>query len=65
MNSPMDRLLDAVEWQELPAPTEAADESYATHQGTLTIGSITLRCYVLKDGRRLIDAEDVQKFLGL
>lgn len=66
MINPMDRLLDTVDWQELPPPTDPTPNSnHATHQGHLTIGDITFRCYVLKDGQRLIDAEDVQKLLGL
>jgi hypothetical protein len=66
MPNAADRLLDTVEWQKLPPPDEAnLDGTYATHQGTLTIGDTTLRCYVLSDGQRLIDAEDVQKLLGL
>lgn len=62
--NPMDRMLDAVTWEQLPAPAEDAD-TYATHQGILTIDEFQFRCYVLNDGRRLLDAEDMQKFFGL
>lgn len=65
MTNVMDRLLDAVEWHELPPPEDKAQDGYATYQGVLVIGDATFRCYVLSDGRRLIDADDVQKFLGL
>ena len=30
-------------------------------KGTFTIGGIVLRCHVLEDGQRIIEAEDVEK----
>ena len=68
MSTKMDHLLDGIDWQELPKPSEYdlyGDEVYATHQGVLTIGDVTLRCYILNDGTRLIDADDVHRILGI
>jgi hypothetical protein len=33
----------------------------AIEEGTLDIGGVTLRTYVLDDGRRIINAEDLSK----
>jgi hypothetical protein len=66
---PIDALLDKVEW----TPTEngepreewkPGDLPYATHSGMLDLGGIMLRVYQLNTGDRVIDGEDVEKFLG-
>ncbi len=36
----------------------------ATHNGEVTIGNITLPCFVLEDGRRLLSQRGVQRSLG-
>lgn len=61
-----DTYLDAlVIWE----PTGAADDGsglpYPTHTGVLSIGELTIRCYQLSDGRRLIDAEDAARLFQL
>jgi len=64
MSSPIDRLLDTVEWRELPLPT-GETELYATHEGELAFSDdVRLRCYVLSDGTRVFDAGDVERLFG-
>ena len=60
---PIDILLDKIDWQPLPKQDCAdSNKPYATHEGVLHIGAISLRVYVLNDGRRIINAEDLTKF---
>ncbi len=71
--TPIDRLLDAIEWRELnPNATwherieaELGEVPKATHEGTLDILGCSLRVYQLSDGRRVIAAEDLERFLGV
>lgn len=63
MNS-IDLLLDQVDWQ-LVQNDETPEGLYATHQGVLKIGDLEFRVYVLSDGNRVIDAEDMNKYLGV
>ena len=55
-------LLDGVEWKELDWPGQV-DGTFATHEGRLTIMGFEFRCYQLNDGQRVLNAEDVEKFL--
>ena len=66
--SPMDRLLDAVVWQELPAIEPLDDDGdtpHATHEGVLAIGENRLKVYILSSGQRVIDADDLGSFFGV
>lgn len=66
--SPIDTMLDKVEWKELPLPeTETVtddDLPYATHTGILRIGNYELECIVLNTGERLFTAESIARFFG-
>lgn len=57
--APIDILLDRVEYTEVLKP-ENAGELYATHSGILHIGEISLKVWVLNDGQRLIDSNDLE-----
>lgn len=37
---------------------------YITHEGVMKIGDANFRCYVLSNGMRIFDAEDVEKFFN-
>jgi hypothetical protein len=39
-----------------------AEPMKAVWEGSFTIGGHILRCYVLEDGTRIIDADDLDKF---
>lgn len=65
VKAPIERLLDEIEWTPAPPPdTKDDDVSYVTHSGILELGSVKFRCYQLSDGRRILDAEDVNTFIG-
>lgn len=65
MNRPVDIMMDAVEWTTAEGRADP-DEllPYVTHRGMLHIGDMSIRCYQLNDGRRIIDAEDLKRFFG-
>lgn len=63
--SPMDQLLDAVEWTARgEIPPEDTSMPYATHEGVLRIGDQELRVARLSDGRAVIDRDDLIAFFG-
>ena len=67
MKAPIDAMMDRVDWTPIEVTSEAPNDPglpYATHQGKLTIGPCTIRCYRLNDGRAILDAEDVHRMLG-
>lgn len=37
----------------------------ATHEGTLTFGSVRIACAVLRDRRRIVNARDLARMFGL
>lgn len=37
---------------------------YITHEGILEIGEKKLRCYILNNGMRIFDSEDVENFFN-
>ena len=61
--SPIDIMLDNVKWEPV-YHTDANDDDIriATHTGILDFGGFKFKVYQLDDGRRVIDAEDVEKF---
>ncbi len=66
MSAGIEKLLDAVDWRELPEldPPCDPDGLYATHEGVLEVGGASLKAYTLNDGRRILDAADVLRFFG-
>lgn len=58
MKTPIEILLDGVEWVENPDENDQ-DELFATHSGVLKIAGHALRCYRLNDGQTVIDADDM------
>lgn len=67
LDTPMTRLLNALDWQELPAPEGSIPDGVpvATHEGVLRLGELSLRVYQLSDGQRIISAEDMEQFFGV
>jgi hypothetical protein len=67
MKSPIEQMLDGVEWNAAMTEPENPDNDlpYATHTGLLKIGALELRCYRLSTGMAVFDAGDVNKFFGL
>jgi hypothetical protein len=67
MKTPIDTILDALEYQEAEyterdAITSEAGILHVTHEAVLKVGDKNLRVYILSDGERVIDAEDLEKF---
>lgn len=64
--SSIEKLLEEeIEWTPLPVPEVVeGDLPYATHQGTLEVGSLSLRCYTLSNGQRIFDADDIDRAFG-
>ena len=64
--TPVDYLLDRVAWESMPDPAIDNDDGipYATHRGVLHIGDYALKCYVLNDGSRIFDEEDILRMFG-
>lgn len=63
--TPIEQLLDNVGWQEITGNAPDDDTLYATHSGVLSIGGINLRVYLLNDGRRVIESEDLERLFCL
>lgn len=58
-------ILDQVQFTAVPAPAEHDGKlPFVTHEGTLEIFGRELRCYRISDGRAIINADDLRKFLG-
>lgn len=65
MKTPIEQMLDLVDWAAIERTEEPkADLPHATHSGVLTIGAIDLKVFRLSNGMAVIDADDMQRFLG-
>lgn len=66
MKSPIDILLDKIEWTEIERdePIENSDLPYSTHFGIFKFGQFDIRCYQLNTGERVFHAEDIHTFFG-
>lgn len=70
MNSPIEQMLDKIEWQQVVTPIEWVPGvvregiPYATHVGMLDIDGIKLRCYQLSNGQRVFNADDVEELFS-
>ena len=63
-STPIEHLLDAVEWEVLDTETLVYDGAFATHKGVFRIGETEFLVYQLNTGQRVFDAESVQRFFG-
>lgn len=64
-DNPEDVITDAIEWQDVDPPDDVSgDTPYTVKRGVLRIDESELRCYVLSDGQRMFNAEDVAQFFG-
>ena len=61
MKTPIDTLLDAVEFTPVPDMQPHGDTPYATHTGILKIADMEFEVFVLNDGRRIISSESMEK----
>lgn len=52
-------------WTPVPAPQSDSDLPHVTHEGKVTIGSITITVLQLSDGKRIIPADEMERIFGL
>ena len=64
MNSPIDAVLDQVEWEATGMQPDGTGLPYATHHGILDVLGNRLRCYRLSTGEAVFNVDDVQAFFG-
>lgn len=62
--NPIDKILENAEWTEIEAPPITDGSIYATHRGVLSIGDITLNCWQLSNGKRMLDAQSIVRLCG-
>ena len=66
MRSPLDKLLDSVDWEPVEY-THAPSPDGLPHmvsQGVLRIGGIELQCAVLSDGERIFYGPEIEALMG-
>lgn len=66
--TPAEAMMKNVEWKVIESDSALLvgdDLPYATHEGSLNIFGVDLKCYRLSDGRAVFDADDVHRFFGL
>ena len=66
MSEPIDIAIDDVLKPVPPDEIEKGDGTlpYVTHAGEMPVGNMTIRVFRLSDGRRIVDADDLQAFFG-
>ena len=64
--SPIDRLLDDVNWHQCESAGPAAGDGVpqATHVGFLFIAGCRLKCYKLSSGQRVFDVDSIERFFA-
>lgn len=58
-------LEDNVTWEKVEISNPSSGSPYVTHGGTLRLGDIELKCYILNTGQRIFDADDFEKFMKI
>lgn len=65
MKTPIEQLLDRVEWTEINIdPDPESPGLYATHVGLLNIAGVELPVFILNNGERVFDADAVKEWLS-
>lgn len=62
--SPVERLVAELQMIPVPSVQDPDGLPVATHEGTLTIGDVSLKVWQLSNGRRVIDSGDLQRLFG-
>jgi hypothetical protein len=60
MKTPIERLFDDVAWEVLP-PVDKTEGLCATHSGVLVIGDVKIPCFMLNDGRAVIEESALEQ----
>lgn len=64
MKTPIETLLDEIDYTPLDVTPTKDNTPYATHEGILNIGNVSITVYVLNTGQRVIDKESINKVFG-
>jgi len=63
--TPIETLMDGVDWQESSGPEPDSDLPVATHHGIWHFMGNEIRVYRLNTGQAIIHADDMGKIFGL
>lgn len=58
--TPIDSMLDSVDWVATDCQEGSDGVPVATHEGVFKLGELSLRCYRLSDGRAVFHADDMR-----
>lgn len=62
--TPIEALLDEVEYYDVDPPKDADGLPYVTHEGFLKIGGIEIQVVVLNTGQRIIPKTELERLFG-
>lgn len=62
--TPIEAILDKLEYTPTSAEPNKEGLPYVTHEGTLQIGEISIRVCVLNTGQRIIPEEELKRVFG-
>lgn len=62
---PAESLVDKMATEPCEPPENPSGLPYPVRRGVLEIGGHKLRCYVLNDGRRIFNAQDIEDLFGV
>jgi hypothetical protein len=62
--TPIEMMLDGVQWVENQNASTNDDLPHATHEGVLEIMGHKMRCYRLSSGQTVFNAEDFEAFFA-
>lgn len=57
-------MLESATWTPIEPQPIADGSLYVTHSGALTMEGLTLKCWQLSNGTRMLDAQSVAQFFG-
>lgn len=63
MKTPVDLMMDKVDWQVCEQTDDESGLPFATHSGVLDIAGHSMKVYRLNTGQAIIDAADLEAFL--
>lgn len=64
MKTPIEAILDKLDWNPVDPPKEITHLPYVTHSGVMNIAGQSLNVHMLSNGQRIIPAEDIERFFG-
>lgn len=62
--NPINMMLEGATWTPITDQPAMSGALHATHSGVLTIEGLTVKCWQLSDGRRVIDGQSMAQLFG-